>query len=844
MSGQEKFQVVSAGKTLRARAPEAVVQDAAKAFSIPLSQARRLLVKGWVIKDQLSSKQVLEYRSRLQKIGLRVDVFPAGQFDNRALIAKMQFAQQRRARNEGATTSAPVSTEVGREVVAHLPAQTREAATAAVTAEVAEAASTRKGGARAQVESLFNDVTPTVKSSSVERAQLVAGIFAGALVPALFVILLGLCGYSVLRAVWQLVQAIVSGEFGAFTAIGSLLSVLLAAFVAALLVLPFFAARRLVPQDPDVIPLQPTDAKGLSLLLQVLADKTGLPEVRQVSVAAGVDVVVEPTLADVCSQQLPLRIGLSAVRSLNGNELLALVARACGAYRGKLGGVSAWLVLDTARRIQHMQWALENDRSIVSPSGEASALRRPLHLMLSSCGKAVLPLLDRLYGLHRALTATVARRLERRGDAWAAQLLGSREFTVFAEKWHQLVHAELLVAEINREAAVAGQHLQNYPAAVLWMFSNLDDETRSNIELAMAQESDAWDSAQAADNERIGWAEELALQPLLSREFAVQKLFEDLAELERSVSAGIAAEGTRPAENQRLLCVSKEAEQALQILAEYFNQLPPRRFLPLKAPASEELQAMDLQETINWLRGRLVELRELEQRYDTLRTRGAAMQLGAALIRIQSDIQPQEFFLSGTTPSMADESVRDNRVRRQEMGQQIQQIFGVFNLRLRRALELMPAGERQAAAQILQQLSAYQALAPHLDRLENYADMLGLMIDRLSLEPAQRDLVQKYFALAVRELESLFSVVDASDDLRRLGLGAALEQRVELAPAPKLPDKRPALVDTLQTLELKCKNASAAIAEHYRVLLCRLLQPCLKQERKLKVKPLRLLGAV
>jgi len=846
MSGQEKYQVVSAGKTLRARASEEVLRDAAKAFSIPLSQARRLLVKGWVIKDQLSSKQVLEYRARLQKIGLRVEVFPAGKFDNRALLARMQFAQKRRARGQaGGEVSVPVAVAAVAEVAQRsLPAKTGEPKPAIAKAPAPQTAGTGRGRARAQVESLFEAEPVARRDSAADKVQLALDALSAALVPGVFSLLLCLCIYAVTRALWRIPQSILVGEFGAFTLIGSLLAILMAGFVAALLAWPFFAARRRGPEERGSVPLKRADAQGLHLLLEVLAEKTGLPQPGAIAVHAGVEVLAEPGLGDIHRQQLPLSLGLGAVRSLGGNELLAMVARALGIYRGKLCGITAWLVLDTARRLQQMQWALENDHSLVSAGGEANVLLKPLHTLLVNGGRVVLPLVDRLCECHRALSGHAARRLERRGDAWAAQIVGSEGFVRFAEKWHQLVHAELVVAEINREASIVGQRLRDYPAAVHWMLCNLDGETRSNIELAMAQTSDSWDPAQAADNERIAWAEELRLPALVRRDFSVQKLFDNLDSLIAATSASAAAEDTRPVENQRLLSASRETEQALQLLGEYFNQLPPRRFLPLEAPAGEDMQSMDLQEALDWLRGRLVELRELGQRLETLLAQGAAMQLGAGLIRIQSRIQPREFFLSGATPAAADESLRDNRARRGETEQQIRQMHRVFYLRIARALEAMSAAERQGAQRTLELLRAYSPLAPRLEKLDHYADLLGLMIDRLSLDAGQRDLVQKYLSLAARELEGIFAAIGASGILCEQGLDAALRERVGRAPLPELPRQRQGVVDALQAMELKCKNASAAIGEHYRIRLARLLEPCLKQERAIGIRPLRLVKQV
>ncbi|AMX02415.1 M48 family metalloprotease [Microbulbifer thermotolerans] len=825
MSGQEKYQLVSAGKTLRARAPEEVLRDAAQAFSIPLSQARRLLLKGWVIKDQLSSKQALEYRVRLQQIGLKVEVFPAGKFDNRALVARMQFAQKRRARASAQSV--------------------KKAARVKPDSPTAAAPSAEKprDSARAQIDALFVEASPAVSESPAEKMQLLLGLFPAALVPALFVFLAGVCAYGAASALWRIPQAVFAGQFSALTAVGSLFAILMAAFVAALFVWPFFAGRRLAQPEWRAVPLKRQEAPGLYLLLEVLAEKAGLPVADRISVTAGVEVLTQPGLTDIRHQRLPLNIGLAAVRSLSGGEMLALVAQALGIYRGQLSGLATWLVLDSARRLQRMQWALENERHILAPKGEPRGLKS-LHTFFAACGGVLLPLVDRLCEWHRLLTGALARLLVRRGDAWAAQILGSEGYAHFAEKWHQLIHAELLVSEINREASVSGQRLRDYPEAVHWILNNLDGETRSNIELAMAQTSDAWDVTQPPDNDRIAAVEALNLQPLVGRDFSFRKLFDNPEAAAEAVSALVAPDGARPVENRQLLCVSKEAEQAQKVLGEYFNQMPPRRFLALELPAGETMQSMDLQETVDWLRSKLVELRELEQRGEELRARGAAMQLGTGLIKIQEKIDPRAFFLSGATPAAAEECIRDNRVQRGELQQQLTQIHRVFFLRVQRALQSMSAAERQPAQRQLAALRAYSDLALRLEKLESYVDILSLMIDRLSLQAAQRELVQKYFLMAGQALEGLLTAVKASADLRALGLDTALRERLGDTASMALPQRRQELVDALQALELRSKNACAAIYEHYRIQLARLVELCLKREQALQIRPLRLVKQV
>ncbi|WP_193164478.1 hypothetical protein [Microbulbifer hainanensis] len=854
MSGQEKFQVVSAGKTLRARTAEDVVREAAQTFSIPVAKARRLMLKGWVIKDQLSSKQVIEYRTRLQKIGLRVEVFPAGKYDNRELLAKLQFAQKRRNRNDVTRNAKPV--EVAAEAAPAVSAGSSESSPAQPESPKRSPIANRKtdkpeprpengkSRAREQIEALFSDEPQQWKGVGIKRFILVLGAGAAAMVPGLFVLLAVFSIYSAVRTLWQIAQAIMSGNLGVLGIVSCMVTLLLIAFTVALLVWPFFFARRFEDGDKKgVVVLSRRDAQGLYLLLDVLAEKANLPKVSDIHVTAGAEVVAGPiSFAGLRARQLPLNLGLGAVCSLPGRELAALVARALGIYRDTPRGLAARLIQGSSRRLQLMQWALENERSAVAPQGECAAPIKPLHGLLAVTGRVLMPVIDQLADIHHKLTAPVARLLERDGDACAARVLGSDDFVRFAEKWHQLVHAELVAVEINREAEVASQRLSDFPGAIRWILENLDSETRSNIELAMAQTSDPWDSAQAADNERIAWVEELTLSPLMNKAFSVQKLIDGLPALRESVSAGMSVESARAVENQRLLCASKEAEASLQVLGEYFNQLPLREVLPEAPPSADEFAEMDLQSVIDWLRGKLVDARELEQRLDQLRARSAAISLGAGLIKSQVKIEPQDYYLSGSTPAAAEESLNDNRARVGELQQQYRQIFAAFVLRVQRAVDAMSGEQGQAAREIQQQLAAYCAIAPQAEKLERYADILGLMIDSLSLDTSQRELIQKFYDMAAAGLAAAFDGADRNNSLRASGLPESLEARVGRITAYGLPQDRQGVMDALQAMEIRCKGASAAILEHYRIQLAPLLESCLKQERSMGVRPLRLVG--
>ncbi|WP_237056854.1 hypothetical protein [Microbulbifer sediminum] len=833
----ELFQVVSAGKTLRGKSPGEVLQAAAKAFSIPEAKARTLLLKGWVIKDRLSSKQVLEYRSRLQRMGLRVEVFPAGKYDNRALLARLEQARRRRRGMQSSNPAQQVTSDAVR--------PTREHATTEDKARREQGAPASR--AQRQLESLFDGGDATIPDPISSRSALAASLPGAALVPALFSLLLGICLYSVASAIWQFARAALAGELGAGSVMGLCLSISLSGLVAALVAWPFFGARRLARDSlPKSRPLKRRDAQGLYLLLDVLAGKSGLPGTPAVSVTAGSAVRVEAgRISEAYRQSLALELGLGAAYCLTGNELLALVARQRGMYRGRLRATVAWLALETPRRLQWVQWAMENDRSVIAPGGHARGLLRPLHNLLALCGRGVIPILDRLEAMHQIVARPAARMLEREGDRCAAHLIGSDGIAPFAERWHRMVHADLMVAEVNREAAIAGQRLENYPRAIQWTMRNLDRETLSNLELAMSQPSDCWDPTAPVDNDRVAAVEQLGLAAAIQAEFSVQRLIDDLPGLASEVSADIAAADTRPVDNQQLLCTSEDAEQALRIIGEFFNRVPPRRFLPLETPGEETLAAMGLQECVDWLRTRLVDLRDLTGRLDELAVRAPAVELGVELLRHSVKIRPADFHLGNTEVGAAESTQRELRQQRDGLQAQYQQIQEVFVLRMKRAIGSMKSEDRAWADSARRETQAFTTLAPHLDRLDELARVLGLAIDRLSLEPGQRETLQKFYGLAQRGLQVIQHQVNNSDTLSAIGVSAALEQRLagaDRAAGEDLPRERQALIDTLQEMELRCRTVSATVNEHYHRHISRLLGQCLEIEKALQVRPLRLVG--
>lgn len=892
MAGQDKFQIVSAGKVLQAKKPDEVLVGIARAFSIPTEQARKLFVKGWVIKDQLSPGQVVQYRTQLQQIGLKVEVHPAGKFDNRAILARIQFARQRKAKMNPAAAPTP---QVAAAQTAGL--QTKDQQTRAPQPKPAQATTSDKqktkasftaqdlpdnrnqdkshkknnsesaqsrdvsvaSGARAQLEALFHPGEKPAFDGALVRLAMLPVMLSAALVPALFGLLLLFFVYQAALALWALPAAVIAGDFGIATVVGMLVKLSILGIVAALVLVPYFfpqkssvngvaAGERLCKQD----------APGLFLLLEVLQQKSGLGiaaklagprNLSAASATTGTLVEVLPG-AEVLVQkggagQLKLSLGLAAVAGLNGGDVLALIARAMSGFQGRWIKLATGLALTPAQRLQQMQEAMEQEVTLLSARGEPAKILQPLHRLLAMCGLALAPVADRLLRLHRTASAPLARQLEARADRAAAQIVGSEAFAAFAERWNQLVHADLVCGEINREAQLVGKRLANVPQAVRWLRNNLDEQTRTSIEMAMAEATDCWNPSEPAGHERIAAVEGRTLNPLLQRgDFSLQKLFVDFDGLCVRASRLGTDDSCRAVENHLLLTASRETEEAQLILTEYFNRVIPREFLPNIEPANAELTELDLQQTIDWLRSRLVDLQDLDKRLAQLQLRGARIQLGVALVRANVRIDPRRYHLVGTTPSAAEESRKDNKVRIQECQQQRQQMHAMFFQRIRKTVAAMDASERSTAGALLSRLAGYEQLREPLNGLERSGDLVCEMIEQLSSGELPMALLQKYPQLAVQQIRQVHQVAAGNagllaDDLLEK-LAACGEGEVAIAANNRSGE----LISQLQALELRCKHASAVVHEGYQVRLARLLAMCLAQEKRQNIKPLRLVAVI
>ncbi|WP_444924932.1 hypothetical protein ACJJH9_08320 [Microbulbifer sp. DLAB2-AF] len=846
MAGQDLYQVVSTGRTLHAKEAGAVTRDIAKLFSVPEAQARRLLLKGWVIKDSLASSQALEYRAKLHKIGLRAEVCPAGKFDNQQLIAKIKVAQRRKANAAEKIPTSTASRDASKAGTARAQEVEKPLSVSNAKGSVAPPVDSEKIKPQA-TEPEANEKRAFFRNRKTQPAtvgwRVLFGLLPALTVPTIFIGLAALCLYGAGALLWQTPLAVWQGELTGGTLLISLGGAAVFIFLLLLVALPYFCFPREMRPRPGEVPLKQADNQDLLPLLEQLSSATKLPRVQELIVSPDARIYCEPRFSEVMRQQLRLNLGLASVASLSGRDTLALVARSLGLFQGKLNGLLAWLVLDGVRRLELMQWALENDRSVLYRSGEPGPLKS-LHQLLATCGHFLLPLIERLENLHRIVTRGSARYLECRADFWAADLIGSGAFAEFAENWHRLVHADLMVAETAREASAVGQCFENIPAAVAWTLNNLDEETSNTIELAMAQASDPWDVFEAADLQRIEVVQKRNISGRLQRELGCTELFADFPKLASEVSGEAGASDCQVVENRRLLCASREAEDALQILDVYFNRLPPLNLLPLRRPATQEMQAMDLQASIDWLRSKLIELRELREQRESTRQLMVSVQLGAALIRAKVRIEPQEYSLNSASLAAAQEVSALKRSELEEIERQLQKIYSVFYQRLCLALVAMPARERQQARGMLSQLAAYDALATHLERLAGYSTSLSVFSRRLSPGLAERELVQKYLALSARELDATFATVESSELLKAQGLDSALCIKAKREPLQQLPQRHQEALAVVRTMESRCNYASTVILERYQIQLAALLQRCLHREGQLEVNPLRLLQAV
>ncbi|MBN8431378.1 hypothetical protein JF535_11000 [Microbulbifer salipaludis] len=864
MSAQQKYQIVSAGKVLRARNPAEVLAQMSSAFSISAQQARKLFVKGWVIKDGLSSGQVVHYRTQLHQIGLKIEVHPAGKFDNRAILARMQFARKRKARQATEVTAEPSAERpqaAPSEKAEPAPSSTHTTRSGLPNKHVQDTAGGggEASSARAQLEALFSPDAAHRPVSTARNLGLLVPLVSAALVPALFcgALLLLLAGFA--SALWSIGAAILAGTFGPGVVLGALLKLILVTLIGALLVYPYFSNTFSVsPGEGNGLRLRKQEAPGLFLLLEVLEAKTGLSIAGAVAgpktlapgrQAFGTPVQLTPgaevTVITSATGQRTLSLGLGAIACLQGGDLLALVARAMSYHQGPLVRAAVYCSIGSGQKLQSLQDALEGQNTLLNTAGEPAAPLKPVHKLLAACGLAAVPLIERVQSLHRVASGALARRLEARADAVAAQITGSDAFASFAERWNQLVHADLVSGEINREAMLTGRRLLDVPHAVQWLFRSLDEDTRNSIEMAMGEDTDYWSLNEPAGHTRIAAVEEWQISSVLQRsDFSLQKLFVAFDALCVQSSRLGMDERCRAVENSQLLTASKEVEAAQQVLSEYFNRAIPADFLPLHGPSIAELSEMALQETIDWLRSRLIDLQELEQRLAQLQLRGARIQLGAALVRANVRVDPRSYDLCGSTPSAAEESRKDNRARIEECRQQRTQIHSLFFQRIQRAMAAMPAADRSVVGEALQQLKQFETLREPLASLSSSGDLLGELIEQIPTTEFPEALVQKYTQLAVQQIRQVHQRLAEQSGLVPQALLDKLEAYGAGETGIPVSQRGNDLAGAVQGMELRCKSAAAVVVEAYHTVLANVLGLCLKEEGRQKVKPLRLVGAL
>ncbi|WGL16906.1 hypothetical protein PVT68_01075 [Microbulbifer bruguierae] len=891
MAEQQKFQIVSAGKVLRDKAVGEVLTALAERFAITTQQARKLFLKGWVIKDQLSPAEVIQYRTQLQQIGLKIEVHPAGKFDNRALLARVQFAQKRQARKVGRenTGAAHVvgGSVVGANVVREKVSSTANAgssrspsaqepkkplqippvspvsdtAVSLKQVSVSVAASDLNAGdnanqsappspqntaIRKQLSALFTGeqgVSSTLaKTLSSGNIRLMLAMPAAALVPLLMALVALATVYQAATALWKIPTAVLQGTSMAGALVGTGLSLLVLAFFAAMFWLPYYRAG--YGATKTTLRLEKNTAPGLFQMLELLSDKVQVPVPQGVRVHRGAETEVLPNnFLSHMRGEFTLSIGLSSVVTLNGGDNLALIARALGYYQTRCSRLATWLLVVPAKRLQSLQEALENGQSILSDNS-ASGVTAPLRKVMAACGLVVVPVVERLQAIHYAASRQLGRVLAERADSVAACLVGSEGFSAFVSRWHQLSHAELVTGEINREAQLVGKCLADFPAAVNWLYHNLDKETRASIELAMEDTADLWQLAEPADIARVYKVEDRKLASLLQRtDFNFTRLFADFQSLSARVSRLDVDDHCRAVENQLLMSASKETEEAQRILVAFFNRIVPADLLPLQLPISEDLQRLDLQRTVDWLRSRLIELQDQEQRLASLQVQGAKMQLGAGLIRVNFEVTPADYCLGGIARGAIDESIRDNHTRLQDCMQQRGQIISMFYQRILHAVEGMTASGQRDCQVALERLTAYEYLREPLVAVGRYGDLISVAIDRLPVDKIPQPLLQKYVTLALQQCEILSVAVRNG----AAELGVDLADRLDLfneARERLVAEGQRDPLTRLQAVELHCKNLVVLVMESYHQCLAGLLQVCLAEEQRRNIRPLRLAGAL
>lgn len=789
--------LISSGRLAPGNDQRQVLRRLRQRFKLDVGQAARLLKEGVVLKQQLDYPTARQYSDVFMQLGLEVEIQP--------------FTRSGAANNERSPNKKR-----------HPP----------------------KRITSAYLESIFSEDIPRAPVKKGYKLGLVSVALLSMVAPAIYIgsvllLVSGLYGYLVVVPQWW---SEIGGGFP------QLFLLIVPPFTMVVLVMfmvkPIFA-RKGLSQGYD---LDWDDAPAFYYLVELMCRRIGVPVPTSIQIDNRVNASAGSAngLLGLLRGQLILTVGLPLVAGINARQLVGILAHEFGHFAQPSAMVAYYLIATingwfADRAYNDDPW----DRRLLSWKGHAGYFGA-LYLVVKFAQSGIhltRLLLNRLFLINLRVTRYMSRQMEYDADRYEAYVAGSDNFKSSALHLRALSYADHLVAEINQQAWDQNKLLSDIPLAVAWQSRQFNSEALCHLEEGMAKEgTNIWDS-HPADYDRVTHAEALQFSAVFKDSFEARQFFPKLEKLSKAITLheyrldGVQAPESFVVDNAEVIAINKTLAESDRSLESYFNGAFTHRLMHFELPRDEDLQAMDLQSTIDWLRPRLLDYADKQKDLLSIHNRHREMALGECYLHAGVHIEPGKFYLTNSDLQQAGKTKLAEQATQAECQVYLDQVDAMFYQRIRLAVLSMEGQGTQRCLQLMETLHSISRLKGFWTVVDCYAFLLEALLSNETedITTVLRRPVTQYAGLCRKNFEKLLVLatkipdrIDATDggNLRDFilswtgGLPGELQQV-----HPEL------LVDL-------CDQALRAIQYQYVWLLGGLTTYCGKQEQLMRIKAL------
>lgn len=793
--------LVSCGRLAPGHDQRQVVRRLRHRFKLDVSQATRLLTEGVVLKQQLDYPTARQYSDAFMQLGLEVEIQP--------------FTRLDAANNE------------------HLSNKKR---------------SSPKRITKAYLDSVFSEDISRAPVKKGYKLGLVSVALLSMVAPAIYigsilVLVSGLYGYLVVVPQWW-------GEIGG----GFAKLLLLIVLPVTMLVLIMFMVKPIVARrgHSQGYDLDWEDAPAFYYLVELMCRRIGVPvpAIIQIDNRVNASAGSANGLLGLLRGQLILTVGLPLIAGINARQLVGVLAHEFGHFAQPSAMFAYYLITTINGWFADLAYNDDPwDRRLLSWK-EHAGYTGAAYLVVKFAQWGIhltRLLLSQLYLVNLRVTRYMSRQMEYDADRYEAYVAGSDSFKGSSLHLRALSYADHLVAEINQQAWDQNKLLSDIPLAVAWQSRQFSSEVLCQLEEGMAkEETNVWDS-HPADYDRVNHAEALQLSAVFKDSFEARQFFPKLEKLSTEITLyeyrldGVQEPESFVVDNAEVLAINKTLAESERSLESYFNGVFTHRLMQFELPRGEDLRTMNLQATIDWLRLRLLGYADKQKDLVSIHNRYREMALGECYLNAGVRIEPEKFYLADKNLQQAGKTILAEQAAQAKCQVHLDHTDAMFYQRIRLTVLSMENREKQRCLQLMGTLHSISQLRQIWILVDYHTFLLEALLSNETEDiiAVLRQPVNQYADHCRKNFEKLLALTTKIPDRMDATDGGNLSDFI-ISWTGGLPGE-------LQHVDAEflvglCDQALRAIQYQYVWLLGELTTYCEKQEQRLGVRPIKLVG--